>query len=69
MDSNQNDNTFFSENDANFYPDKVGLPPLFEDDLFGKGGQFFFPGTFDDANVIVHELYKVQDLDKFFSMY
>jgi len=69
MDSNKNDNTFFSENDTNLDPKKEDFDSFFEDDLFGKGGKFFFPGTFDDANKIVHELYQVEDLDELFGFY
>jgi len=74
MDSNKNDNTFFSENNANPYPSSIfpkkdNFLSYFYDDLFGEECKFYFPGTFEDANIIIHELYKFEDLDDLFGLY
>ena len=67
MDSYENNNTSFDENDTKLYPNKENFNCFFQDDLFGKEGKFFFPGNFEDALVIVSHLFTYNDLDYFFS--
>ena len=65
----KNSNIPFDKNDVYLYPDKEKFNCFFQDDLFGKEGKFFFPGNLEDASVVVQNLYTVENVNEFFSMY
>ena len=42
---------------------------MFSDQLFGKEGKYFFPGTYDEASLLLDLLYTFKDQKHLFSMY
>lgn len=43
----------FEESNFELYANRQYFINFFPDNLFGKEGKFFFPGTFNEANLLI----------------
>ena len=51
------------------YANRQHFVTFFPDNLFGKEGKFFFPGTFNEAESLVNAFASMKDTEELFSMY
>lgn len=59
----------FERSDIELYPNKQNFQNVFSNKLFGTEGEYFFPGTFDEATVLTTLLGAFKDQEKLFSTY
>ena len=59
----------FEESSVELYQNKQNFKTVFPHILFGKEGKYFFPGTYDEASLLLTLLGKYKDKDNLFSMY
>ena len=59
----------FEESDIELYPNKEDFQNVFSNKLFGTEGEYFFPGTFDEATLLTTLLGEYKDQESLFSSY
>ena len=61
--------TSFEESSVELYQNKQKFQTVFPHILFGKEGKYFFPGTYDEASLLLTLLGEYKDQDNLFSSY
>jgi len=59
----------FETSDIELYRNKQNFRTAFPSQLFGKEGKYFFPGTSDEASLLITVLNEFKDQKRLFSMY
>lgn len=59
----------FEESSVELYQNKQKFQTVFPHILFGKEGKYFFPGTYDEASLLLTLLGEYKDQDNLFSSY
>lgn len=59
----------FQESDTELYPNRENFQTVFLDNSFGKTGDFFFPGTLDEASLLLNLLYSSENQKEFFHLH
>ena len=57
----------WDESDVELYKNKQNFQTVFSDQLFGKEGKYFFPGTYDEASLLLDVVYGFKDQEHLFS--
>jgi len=63
------DNSVFQESSSELYTNRQNFQTVFLDNSFGKEGDFFFPGTFDEASLLLNLLYSSKNQKEFFHLH
>jgi len=59
----------FEESTIELYRNKQNFQTVFSSQLFGKEGKYFFPGTLDEASILITILCGFKDQKRLFSMH
>ena len=59
----------FERSDIELYPNKQNFQTVFSNQLFGTEGEYFFPGSYDEAALLTTLLGEYKDQESLFSSY